>query len=184
MASKRYDRTAVVFGEAAAPTIVEDMRRYLGLDRPTYLRYSQWIWNIVRHWDLGRSFGPNVSGMGYHVSVKKIIGDKIWLTIALTGFTIMVTWTLAIPIGIYSAVRQHSVGDYVFTMLGFSGLAVPDFLLGLILMYVAFAYFDMSVGGLLSANYQNVPWSLRKVVDLVNHLWIPAVVWEPPGPPV
>jgi peptide/nickel transport system permease protein len=141
-----------------------------------YLRYSEWIWNMLRHWDLGRSFGPTGNGLGYYVSVKQIIGDKIWLTVVLTGFTILVTWTLAIPIGIYSAMRQHSVGDYVFTLLGFSGLAVPDFLLGLILMYVAFAYFDMSVGGLLSADYQNAPWSFAKVVDLINHLWIPAVV--------
>jgi peptide/nickel transport system permease protein len=176
LATKRYDRTTFAFGEGAAPAIMESMRKYLGLDKPMYLRYSQWIWNMVRHWDLGRSFGPTGNGLGYYVSVKQIIGDKIWLTIALTGFTIMVTWTLAIPIGIYSAIRQHSVGDYVFTLLGFSGLAVPDFLLGLILMYVAFAYFDMSVGGLLSADYQNVPWSFRKVVDLINHLWIPALV--------
>ena len=93
-----------------------------------------------------------------------------------TGFTILVTWSLAIPIGIYSAVRQHSVGDYIFTFLGFSGLAVPDFLLGLVLMYLAFAYFDQSVGGLNSADFQNRPWDSARFYDLLKHLWIPAVV--------
>ena len=78
--------------------------------------------------------------------------------------------------GIYSAVRQHSIGDYAFTFLGFSGLAVPDFLLGLVLMYVAYAYFDQSVGGLFSADYINRSWSLGKSIDLLNHLWIPALV--------
>ena len=90
-------------------------------------------------------------------AISEVIGDRLWLTVVLTGFTVIVTWTFAIPVGIYSAVRQHSVGDYFFTFIGFSGLAVPDFLLGLVLMYVAFAYFDQSVGGLLSADYEEAP---------------------------
>ena len=105
-----------------------------------------------------------------------IIGDRIWTTVVLTGFTIVVTWTFAIPVGIYSAVRQHSIGDYVFTFIGFSGLAVPDFLLGLVLMYMAYAYFDQSVGGLFSGDYANEPWSVAKAIDMVNHLWVPAIV--------
>ena len=113
--------------------------------------------------------------------VKQLIEDRLWLTIALTGFTVLVTWTFAIPIGIYSAVRQHSVGDYVFTFLGFTGIAVPDFLLGLVLMYVAFAYFDMSVGGLNSSDYANSPWNSARLRDLLNHLWIPAIVLGTPG---
>jgi peptide/nickel transport system permease protein len=110
------------------------------------------------------------------VPVKEVIADRLWTTVALTGFTIVVTWTFAIPIGIYSAVRQHTVGDYVFTFVGFTGLAVPDFLLGLVLMYLAFAYLDQSVGGLFSTDYDNAPWSLAKLNDLVKHLWIPAAV--------
>ena len=100
----------------------------------------------------------------------------IQMTIVLTGFTILVTWTFAIPVGIYSAVRQHSIGDYFFTFIGFSGLAVPDFLLGLVLMYVAFAYFGQSVGGLISTEYQDAPWSVGKALDVLQHLWVPAVV--------
>ena len=109
-------------------------------------------------------------------TVKDIVGDRIWTTVALTGFTIIVTWTFAIPVGIYSAVRQHSVGDYLFTLIGFSGLAVPDFLLGLVLMYVGFAYFGQAVGGLFSADYQDAPWNAAKMWDMFKHLWIPAVV--------
>ena len=92
------------------------------------------------------------------------------------GFTILFTWTFAIPVGIYSAVRQHSIGDYTFTFLGFTGLAVPDFLLGLLLMYIAFAYFDQSVGGLFSNEYAEAPWNMVRIWDLLKHLWIPAIV--------
>ena len=119
-------------------------------------------------------------GPGYHASgeqpIKWIIGDRIWITIVLTGFTVIVTWSFALPVGIYAAVRQHSVGDYVFTVLGFTGLAVPDFLLGLVLLYVGFAYFNQNVGGLFSADYVDQPWSFAKAYDLFKHLWIPAIV--------
>ena len=176
LASKRYDRTtAYTSGDAQATEIMEALREYLQLDRPIYVRYAYWIWNMLQG-DLGRSFGPTGHGLAVQVSVKQVIGDRIWTTIGLTGFTIMVTWTLAIPIGIYSAVRQHSVGDYLFTFMGFTGLAVPDFLLGLVLLYIGYAYFDQSVGGLFSADYANEPWSTGKVLDMIEHLWIPAVV--------
>ena len=154
------------------PKHVETLRRNLGLDKPNYVRYSKWIWNLLRG-KLGMSFQYREI---IDIPVKEMIGDRLWLTVVLTGFTIIVTWTLAIPIGIYSAVRQHSIGDYVFTLVGFSGLAVPDFLLGLVLMYLFFAYLDMTVGGLFSADYINVPWSINKVKDLIDHLWIPAIV--------
>ena len=102
--------------------------------------------------------------------VKELVGDRIALTIALTGFT----RDVELRVGIYSAVRQHSLADYTFTIIGFSGLAVPDFLM--ILMYVGYAYFDQSVGGLFSADYLQAPWSLGKAYDLLKHLWIPAIV--------
>ena len=159
-------------GALPDPEKIEFLRSYLGLDQPQYVRYLKWIVNLAQG-DLGLSFQHRQE---VDMPVKQLIEDRLWLTIALTGFTVLVTWTFAIPIGIYSAVRQHSVGDYVFTFLGFTGLAVPDFLLGLVLMYVAFAYFDMSVGGLNSANYINSPWDLARFRDLLNHLWIPAIV--------
>ncbi len=154
------------------PEIVESLRRYLGLDKPQYIRYLMWVGNLLQG-DLGLSFQLRQS---IDMPIKEIIGDRLWLTIVLSGFTIMVTWMLAIPIGIYSAVRHHSIGDYAFTFIGFAGLAVPDFLLGLVLMYVAYAYFDQSVGGLFSADYIDRGWSFAKVRDLVSHLWVPAIV--------
>jgi peptide/nickel transport system permease protein len=153
----------------------EVLRRYLGLDRPMIVRYGLWMFNLMQG-DLGLSFQVWGGGESQQRSVKRIVGDRIWTTVALTGFTMVVTWTFAVPVGIYSAVRQHSVGDYFFTFLGFSGLAVPDFLLGLVLMYVAYAYFDQSVGGLFSGDFANEPWNVPKLLDMIGHLWIPAVV--------
>jgi peptide/nickel transport system permease protein len=151
------------------------LRNYLGLDEAMHIRYYKWMWNLLQG-DFGLSFQFHCSSFAVERTVKEIIGDRVWLTITLTGFTAMVTWTFAFPVGIYSAVRQHSIGDYAFTLLGFSGIAVPDFLLGLVLMYVAFAYFDQSVGGLFSGDFMDSSWSLAKVWDLFKHLWIPAIV--------
>ena len=161
-----------------SPEQADALRHSMGLDVPPHKRYVLWVQNLMQG-KLGMSFGMggtrSVSGSA-PVPVEQIIGDRIWMTIALSGFTILFTWTLAIPIGIYSAVRQHSVGDYTFTFLGFTGLAVPDFLLGLVLMYLALAYLDQSVGGLFSTEQLVKPWSLAKVWDLITHLWIPAIV--------
>ncbi len=176
LATKRLDRTMdYTTGPAQAQEIADQVRRYLQLDKPVYVRYFLWLGGLLQG-DLGRSFGSPSSGLMAQKPVRTIVEERLWLTVALTGFTVLVTWTFAIPVGIYSAVRQHSIGDYTFTLLGFTGLAVPDFLLGLVMMYVAFAYFDQSVGGLFSADYQNAPWSLAKAYDLIKHLIIPAVV--------
>ena len=156
------------------PELAQFYREYLGLDQPKYVRYAKWVGHLMRG-DLGYTFGDGYYADG-EKPIKSIIGDRIWITIVLTGFTVIVTWSFAIPVGIYSAVRQHSVGDYVFTLLGFTGLAVPDFLLGLVLMYIGFAYFSQNVGGLFSADYVDVPWSFAKAYDLFKHLWIPAIV--------
>ena len=174
-AADRFLDRLMQVGVSGDLRIAQELRSYLGLDEPMYVRYGMWIWNIA-HGDLGRSIATWGETLNSQKPVKEVIGDRLYLTVVLTGFTILVTWTFAIPVGIYSAVRQHSIGDYTFTFLGFTGLAVPDFLLGLVLMYLAFAYFDQSVGGLFSAKYINAPWTYSKVIDLINHLWIPAIV--------
>ena len=161
-------------GDPVALEMADNLREYFGLNQPMHIRYYKWISNMLRG-DLGISYRFYCGGPREKL-VKELIGDRIQMTILLTGFTILVTWTFAIPVGIYSAVRQHSVGDYFFTFIGFSGLAVPDFLLGLVLMYVAFAYFNQSVGGLISTEYQDAPWSIGKALDVLQHLWVPAVV--------
>ncbi len=161
-------------GGPVSMEMADNLREYFGLNKPMHIRYFKWMSNMLRG-DLGISYRFYCGGPREKL-VKELIGDRIQMTIILTGFTILVTWTFAIPVGIYSAVRQHSVGDYFFTLIGFSGLAVPDFLLGLVLMYMAFAYFGQSVGGLVSTEYQDAPWSTAKALDVLQHLWVPAVV--------
>ena len=162
-------------GGAVDLRVADEVRKYFGLHRPQYQRYSIWLWRLL-HGDLGVAITADPGQYLAAKPVKKVLSNRIWTTIVLTGFTIMVTWTFAIPVGIYSAVRQHSVGDYAFTFFGFVGLAVPDFLLGLVLMYLALAYLGQSVGGLFSAEYGDAPLSFGKLVDLLKHLWIPAAV--------
>lgn len=147
------------------------MREYYGLDKPVLVQYWLWISRIVLHLDFG--FSHSVGGQPL---IRTVIAERLAFTISLTGFTIAVTWVMAIPIGVYSAVRQHSLGDYVFTFIGFTGLAVPDFILGLVMMYVFYASFGWSVGGLLSARFEQAPWNLAKIIDLLQHLIIPGVV--------
>ena len=139
------------------------LREYYGLDHASHVQYWKWVSRIVTKLEFGHGFGHISPRGGYQDSyrrpepIRETIRQPVQMTIFLTAFTISLTWTLGIPIGIYSAVRQHTIGDYLFTFVGFSGLAVPDFLLGLVLMYLFFAYFDMSVGGLFSGEYSEAP---------------------------
>ena len=150
--------------EAAAAA----MRHHWGLDRPLHVQYIYW---------LGRAFKGDF-GIALTVGkpVSEIIGQRMLMTVILAGATVLFTWSMAIPIGIYSAVRQRSVGDYTFTFLGFVGLAVPDFMLALVMMYFAFVWWNFDVGGLFSREYQEASWSLGKVWDLIKHLWIPVII--------
>jgi peptide/nickel transport system permease protein len=119
------------------------------------------------------SFGMS---MEWRRPVLEVIGDRLWLTVAVSLAAVLLTWILSLPIGIYSAVRQYSVGDYVFTFVGFIGLAVPNFLLALVILYFGFVYFDANIGGLFSVEYQDAPWSFAKSWDLLKHLPIPALI--------
>ena len=112
--------------EIPDPEKIALLRSYLGLDQPQYIRYLKWMGNLAQG-DLGLSFQYRQE---VDMPVKHLLEDRLWLTVVLTGFTVIVTWTFALPVGIYSAIRQHTVGDYVFTFLGFSGLAVPTSYLG------------------------------------------------------
>ena len=147
---------------------IQDMRDDLGLDDPIVVAYAKWVWNMLR-WDFGTHFETRRP-------VSEVMGERLPLTIVLALFTAVFTWTLAIPIGIYSAVRQHSAGDYAVTFIGFIGLAVPDFLLALVLMYFAFLYFDWNVGGLFSPEFLDAEWTGARAWDFFKHLWIPAFV--------
>ena len=148
------------------------LREELGLAKPMIVRYFDWIYSIIFKFDLGYSLRPG----GVFENAGDMILEHLPGTIYLTLFTLLITWTLAIPIGIYSAVRQHTIGDYIFTFLGFTGIAVPDFLLALIVMYLLYTYFDYSVGTLHSGEYEFAPWSFGKVIDMLEHLLVPALV--------
>jgi peptide/nickel transport system permease protein len=115
--------------------------------------------------------------MLYEAPVKEVIAGRLGMTVVVTFGSILLSWILALPIGIYSAVKQYSIGDYFFTFVGFIGLAVPDFLLSLLVLYFAFALFDAHVGGLFSSvEMYLAPWSWAKIVDLLKHLWLPAII--------
>jgi peptide/nickel transport system permease protein len=144
------------------------LRKLYGLDRPIYVQYGKWI-SRVAEGDFGES-------MEWMRPVTEVIGDRLWMTMVVSIAAIILTWGIALPIGIYSAVRQYSVGDYFFTLLGFIGLAIPNFLLALILMYVGFKLFDANIGGLFTAEYELAPWSLAKLWDLLKHLPLPALI--------
>ena len=144
------------------------LRREFGLNKPLYIQYLKWANKMVR----------GDFGMSFHHSrpIASVVGDKILMTVVLALATVLFTWAVAIPIGIFSAVRQRSVGDYTFTFLGFIGLAVPDFMLALVMLYFGFVWFDFEIGGLFSREYRLAPWSVAKVLNLLEHLWIPCII--------
>lgn len=156
-------------GDRLSDAQIADLRRFYGLDDSLWVQYRKWMEGMIFRSDFGFSFG-------WDLPVSEVIGQRIGLTALLSILTLMFTWIVAIPIGIYSAVRQYSLGDYVFTFVGFIGLAIPNFLLALVLLYVSFKYFGQSVGGLFSPEFVNAPWSLARVRDLISHLWIPLIV--------
>jgi peptide/nickel transport system permease protein len=140
-----------------------------GLDDPVFVQYLKWITNILFHGDFGTSFAWNKP-------VSSLLAERLPLTVVLAVTTLLFTWVVAFPIGVYSAVRQYSAGDYVATTLGFLGLAIPEFLIALVLMWIGLNYFGQSVGGLFSPEWQDEPWNLGKLIDLLSHLWVPVVV--------
>jgi peptide/nickel transport system permease protein len=146
----------------------EALRQQYGLDKPIWVQYMRWMGMVMQ----GR-FGM---ALEWGRPVSEVIGDRLWLTMAVSGAAILLTWVLALPIGIYSAVRQYSVGDYVATFIGFIGLAVPSFMLALVLMYLGFTLFNMNIGGLFSDEMAQARWSMAKVWDLIKHLPLPAVI--------
>src|SRR4051812_15210843 len=163
-----YAAQAAASGSSLSAAEADAMRLAYGLNEPLWVQYWKWL-SMVATGNFGRSFE-------YGRPVTEVIGDRLWLTVLLSLGAIVVTWGLALPIGIYSAVRQYSFGDYVFTFLGFIGLAVPNFMLALIVLYFGQRWFGISVGGLFSADQQLAPWSWAKLVDLMWHLPVPVLI--------
>lgn len=151
-----------------SPEMVLQLRRQLGLDQPAHIQYLRWVTGIITRGDFGYSFA-------YKRPVSELIWERLGWTVAVATLTVLFTWAVAVPIGIYSAVHKYSAWDYLFTFVGFLGLSVPDFFLALVLMWLALQSGATSVGGLFSPQFIGAPWSWAKVRDLLNHLWIPII---------
>ncbi|HEX7041428.1 MAG TPA: ABC transporter permease [Trueperaceae bacterium] len=156
-------------GETLTSEQVAGMRVLYGLDKPLTEQYVRWISDIVLRGDFGHSFRWNVP-------VTTLLGERLVLTVALSLITLLFVWSVSLPIGVISAVRQYSAWDYLLTFIGFIGLAIPNFLIALVLMYLSFRYLGQSVGGLFSPEYVNAQWSVARFLDLLSHLWVPMIV--------
>lgn len=147
---------------------IQNMRAQYNLDQPLPLQYLYWVGNFITG-DMGFSYL-------YARPVNELVWERLGYTLLISVGALVFTWLLALPIGIYSAVRQYSLADYTFTTIGLLGLATPNFLIALILMYLGYTWFGISIGGLYSPEYQNAPLSWAKFVDLLTHIWIPIIV--------
>lgn len=155
-------------GEAADLVKINFLKAQYGFDRPIWEQYLYWVGGLL-HGDMGYSFA-------YGLPVNEVVGDRLLLTFIVSFTTILFTYIVAFPIGVYSATHQYSWTDHGLTFLGFLGLATPSFLLALVLLYLANVYFGISIGGLMDPTYVNQPWSVAKALSVAAHLWIPVIV--------
>lgn len=155
-------------GESVDQDKIKFLRQEYGLDKPFHEQYFIWAFGMLQG-DFGYSFE-------FDLPVREVVGNRMFLTIMISVITIIFTWVIAFPIGIYSATHQYSWGDYGLSFLGFIGLATPNFLLALVMLYLANVYFGTSIGGLMAAEYIDQPWSWGKLKSVLEHLWIPVIV--------
>ena len=155
-------------GDRSADDRIEEYRIRYGLDKPFMERYVNWAINFVQG-DFGESFE-------YERPVRGLLGERVTMTVILALATLAVTWAIAIPVGVYSAVNQYSLGDQVITTISFIGLGVPGFLLALLILYFAITVLDQEVVGMFSREFIDAPWSLARLIDLLKHLWVPAII--------
>jgi peptide/nickel transport system permease protein len=163
-----YIASLGVSGNGTSGAAIARLQADYGLNQPLYVQYLKWIWQVL-HGNLGYS-------ISLHQPVLSVINQQMVLTVVVAVAATIFTWVLAVPIGIYSAVRRYSAGDHALTFLGFLGLAVPNFLLALALLFFGFSLLGLDLGGLFSPGYQVAGWSMAKALNLMEHLVIPAVV--------
>lgn len=166
--ASNYAAALAASGETVDDTMMAELRHRYGLDQSLPVQYARWIGGVARG-DFGFSFK-------WQQPVSSLIGERMGLTLILSLATLLFTWAIALPIGVYSAVRRYTWGDYIVTMLGFIGLAVPNFLLALTLMYIGVTVFHADLGGLFSPEYLDASWSFARAGDLAAHLWIPMLI--------
>ncbi|MBI1243840.1 MAG: ABC transporter permease subunit [Alphaproteobacteria bacterium] len=164
-----YIATLAASNELVDQNTAAELRARFGLDQPMMIQYLKWISGILLEGNFGLSFE-------WQQPVSELIWERMALTLVLTLSTLLATWGIALPIGVFSAVKKYSIGDYVATFFSFLGLAIPSFLLALVLMYVAAVKLGQDVGGLFSEKFVNSPWSFDKILDLVAHLWVPVII--------
>jgi peptide/nickel transport system permease protein len=155
-------------GESVDPQKIAFLREHYGLDRPMWEQYLRWAGGMLVG-DFGYSFE-------FNLPVSQVVGDRLALTVLVSFVTVLFTWAIAFPIGVYSATHQYSWGDYGLTLLGFLGIAIPNFMLALVMMYLANVFFGTSIGGLMDPAFIDKPWSWEKVKSVLEHIWIPVVV--------
>lgn len=164
----RYIAELQAMGVTGAEQEVAHLRERYALDKPVLYRYFNWLFNIIRG-DFGISFA-------HSRPVKELIGERLLLTIIISGITIIFTWVIAIPVGIYSATHQYKISDYVVTFFGFLGLSIPNFLLALILMVAGLELFGRAPVGLFSPEFELAHWSWAKVLDMLKNIWVPVII--------
>jgi peptide/nickel transport system permease protein len=155
-------------GETVNLQEIEELRHQYGFDQPPVLRYFHWLGGMLQG-DFGYSFE-------YQLPVSDVVGDRLWLTVLVSFVTILFTWLLAFPIGMYSATHQYSWSDYGLTLFGLLGIAIPNFMLALVLMYFANIWFGTSIGHLMDQKYLSEPMSWEKARSILSHLWIPVII--------
>ncbi|MFC3528501.1 ABC transporter permease [Paracoccus mangrovi] len=163
-----YVQELRAMGETADLQEIEELKARYGFDQPMPIRYLHWVGGML-HGDFGYSFE-------YRMPVSEVVASRMWLTVLVSMVTIIVTWVIAFPIGIYSATHQYSWGDYGLTFLGLLGIAVPNFMLALILMYFANVWFGVSIGHLMDREFLGQPMSWDKARSILSHLWIPVLI--------
>lgn len=160
-------------GDQVDPRVIENLRQAYGLGEPFYVQYWKWVTGIVQG-NFGHSFE-------WKRPVWELIWGRLGTSMLLEGMAVILMWLVALPIGIYAAVRKYSLGDYLATVVGFVGLAVPNFFFALILMYLAFSWFGVALGGLFSPEFENARWSLERIWDFLKHAWAPVLVLSTAG---
>ncbi len=164
-----YIATLAQQGDDISLAEIAQLEKRYGLNDPIYVQYLRWVEGIITEGDFGQSFE-------WQAPVSSLIWDRLGATVLISFLTLMTTWVIAIPIGVYSATHQYTLIDYVFTLFGFIGKGIPNFMLALILMWVLFSVFGWNVTGLFSPEYVNAPWSVDKFLDLLSHLVVPIIV--------
>lgn len=151
------------------PEIIAQMREQYGLNDSLPEQYFKWMRNILTQGDFGYS-------LTFKRDASELIFERLPMTFAVTLSSVLFIWVVALPIGVYSATHKYTLGDYIVTFIGMIGLAVPNFLFALIVMYISFRYFGQTLGGLFSQEYASAPWSWPRFLDLLKHLWVPVII--------